>query len=139
MKAAIGMGCLFAIPFIFLYEFGGAFCIRLFMESDATQDAIRMGVWMLKDLSPFYIAICIKIVVDGAFRGVGSMVPFMISTMADLFLRVVLVAVLTGMFAERGVGMAWGASWVLGMLLSVILFKSGIWKRSLHFLVKEGE
>ena len=139
MKAAIGMGCLFAIPFILLYEFGGGVCIRLFMEQDATYEAIRMGIWMLRCLSPFYFAICIKIVVDGAFRGVGSMVPFMISTMADLFLRVILVAWLTGIFAERGVGMAWGASWVLGMLLSVILFKSGVWKRALHFLITEEE
>ena len=46
--------------------------IFLFMTSDSGK-ALSTGVEFLRIISPFYFAICVKLMADGVLRGGGAM------------------------------------------------------------------
>ena len=59
------------------------------------------------------------------------MKAFMVSTFADLLLRVVLAFVFAKFWGAVGIWLSWPVGWTLGTLLSVGFYKKGSWKRSM--------
>jgi len=128
MVAGIKIVACFSISFALLYFFGGSYILRLFMKNSASE-AMNTGVLFLRILSPFYIVISIKLIADGILRGAGRMGYFMTATFADLILRVVLAIVLSAtVLGSMGIWCAWPIGWSIGTLLSVIFYKTGVWK-----------
>jgi Na+-driven multidrug efflux pump len=85
-------------------------------------------------VTPFYIFLSIKLMVDGVQRGAARMLQFMIATLSDLFLRVVLSFTLSPIFWIRGVWYSWPVGWIVGIVLSATLYL--VWARK---LTTEGE
>ena len=128
---AIGMtmGAIFAVVF---YVFAKPLVYAFI--SDGNLEAVDVGVDFLHIVTPFYIFLSIKLMVDGVQRGAARMLQFMIATLSDLFLRVVLSFTLSPIFGIRGVWYSWPVGWIVGIVLSATLYL--VWARK---LTTEGE
>lgn len=119
-------GCLMetivTIPFFVAYFFFGNAMINLFMDSDESITAISTGITFLKIVSPFYIIIGMKLILDGLARGMEKMGVFMTMTFADLIIRVILAFVLAPHFGENGIWMSWPVGWTASLILYGLLF-----------------
>ena len=123
---AIGMtmGAIFAVVF---YVFAKPLVYAFI--SDGNLEAVDVGVDFLHIVTPFYMFLSIKLMVDGVQRGAARMLQFMIATLSDLFLRVVLSFTLSPIFGIRGVWYSWPVGWVVGIVLSATLYL--VWARKL--------
>jgi Na+-driven multidrug efflux pump len=119
------------IPIALAYFFGGGKLVSVFMEH-TDGSAMEEGRVFLRIVSPFYFMIAIKLVSDGVLRGSGMMKPFMIGTFTDMFLRVVLVYILSSILGSVGIWLAWPGSWLMGTIISVWYYRCGIWKDALE-------
>ncbi|MBD5632641.1 MAG: MATE family efflux transporter [Clostridia bacterium] len=100
------------------------FLTEIFIQKDKlTPEATEYSVQFLVIVSCFLPMVCVKIVADGAVRGCGGNLGFMISTLTDLILRVVLVYVLTGIgWGFAGVCWAWVIGWAIGTVIAMGFF-----------------
>ena len=130
LRSGLWMGFLVALPFVILYFFFGRYAIGLFMKGDS-QMAIQSGVLFLRIVSPFYVVAMVKIMCDGILRGTGSVQYFMITTFADLLLRVFLAFLFVKGFHMDSVGiwLSWPVGWSISMLLSYIFYKMKPWEK----------
>lgn len=103
--------------------------VGIFMQN-ASGSAMDTGIQFLRIVSPFYIVVSTKIMSDGILRGSGAVKLFMISTFADLFLRVGLAAILAPSLGIVGVWISWPIGWTTGMILSVCMYRKGDWKNA---------
>lgn len=117
-----------AAAFVLLFGFGGQ-CLNMFMNEESTQLARDTGVIFFKIVTPFYFLICIKLISDGVLRGSGCMGQFMVSTFADLLLRVLLAFVFSSFWGSVGIWLSWPVGWTIGTGLSTAFYKKGSWKR----------
>lgn len=131
LHSGLWMGLFVALPFVLLYFFFGRYAIGLFMNSDS-QMAIQSGVVFLRIVAPFYVVAMIKIMCDGILRGTGSVQYFMITTFADLLLRVILAFVFVKGFHMDSVGiwLSWPVGWSISMLLSYIFYRMQPWEKT---------
>ena len=90
----------------------------MFMGSES-KEAMETGVQFLRIVSPFYIAISLKLIADGVLRGSGAMTMFMICTFSDLILRVVLSYALAESMETFGIWLSWPIGWVVGTVFSL--------------------
>ncbi len=128
-KEGIILTLFFTLTVSVLYFFGGSLIMRLFVLKEETA-VIESGMEFLKIASPFYSVIMIKMITDGVLRGSGDMVPFMISTLADLFLRVAL-SIVFSLLLQRSLGiwLGWPVGWSIGTLISLYFYKKGNWQK----------
>ena len=125
-KAGVKIVWLLSLPLFLCYFFLGEPMMRFFIE-DPTADALHTGVIFLKILSPFYFVISAKLVFDGILRGSGMMTKFMIATMSDLVVRVVVAVFLAKEFGSTAMWCAWPIGWCVGCLLTGLFYRTGEW------------
>ena len=107
------------VPLAGLYFFVGRQLLFLFMN-EPTGTAIDTGILFLRIVAPFYFLVSVKLVSDGVLRGCALMVQFMISTFADLILRVALaVALSSTALGSDGIWLSWPIGWTVGTVLSL--------------------
>ena len=107
------------VPLAAAYFFGGRQLLYLFMDQP-TSTAIDTGILFLRVVAPFYFLVSVKLVSDGVLRGCALMVQFMISTFADLILRVVLAVTLSATaLGSGGIWLSWPIGWAVGTALSL--------------------
>ncbi len=106
------------VPLAAAYFFAGRQLLYLFMNEPAGT-AIDTGILFLRIVAPFYFVVSVKLVSDGVLRGCALMIPFMISTFADLVLRVALAIVLSSMLGADGIWLSWPIGWAVGTGLSL--------------------
>ncbi len=137
IKEGFGAGLkivwILCVPIVALYLTCGGVLVNCFM-SEPSELALHTGVQFLRILSPFYFVVSVKLVADGILRGAGLMRQFMISTFADLILRVTLAVILAQVLGVTGIWCAWPVGWLIGMALSVWFYKNGPWKGNENFL-----
>ena len=124
--ASLKMVLIICIPIIILYVSCSPWLINIFMDKPSDK-ALSTGVEFLRIVSPFYIIVSIKLAVDGVLRGAGMMNKFMISTLADLLLRVILALTLSQFMGTAGIWAAWPIGWGVALILSLIFYRTGRW------------
>lgn len=102
--------------------------MQIFVDA-ASAETIKVGWEFLRIVTPFYVVVAVKIVLDGVLKGAGAMSQFTIDTFADLVLRVGLSYVLPIWFGYRGIWMAFPIGWFLGTGLAIVFYFSGKWKK----------
>ena len=132
VKQGFGVGIrlvwMLSFPLFLLYFFGGNIVLQLFMDNP-TELAMRTGTIYLKILSPFYFVVSAKLVADGILRGAGIMKKFMISTLTDLVLRVLLAFCFSRTaLGATGIWCAWPIGWCVATVLSITFYRNGPWK-----------
>jgi len=126
-RAGVKMVWMLCIPIVILYLSAGNMLVKFFIN-EASETAVTTGVWFLNIVSPFYFVVSVKLVADGILRGSGLMKWFMASTFTDLILRVALAKIFSCFLGATGIWCAWPIGWVVGMILSVLFYRSGPWK-----------
>lgn len=122
LLAGIKMGIVVAALFFVMYFFGKGMALSLFMDEGSSKAAMETGRQFLTIVSPFYLVIALKLVVDGILRGAKAMKAFMVSTFADLLLRVVFAFAFVPHFGAKGIWMSWPVGWSVAMILAVTLY-----------------
>lgn len=112
-----------AIALIFRRQLMG-----LFVE-DPTEAVLSTGMDFLMIVAPFYFSVAGKLVADNVLKGSGTMTFFMISTLTDLVLRVVLAYVFSDGMGVIGVWWSWPVGWFISCLLAQIFYFCGFWKK----------
>lgn len=118
-KAGLILSSIVAVPFIICFFVNPHNFVGFFLD-DGGAKAMKIGIEFLKIVSPFYIFVGIKIMSDGTLRGKGDMPYFMITTFADLILRVVLAFILAKPYGSRGIWLSWPVGWLTSTVLSVV-------------------
>lgn len=121
-RAGIRMVLCLCAPLVLLYMLLGSRLVGLFMDHP-TETAVRTGMQFLRTVAPFYFVVSVKLVADGVLRGAGKMTAFMIATLTDLALRVVLAILLSGHFGLPGIWSAWPVGWIIATVLSVLFYR----------------
>ncbi|MDD2973265.1 MAG: MATE family efflux transporter [Lachnospiraceae bacterium] len=126
-RAGVKMVWLLCVPIVATYMLAGKYLVGFFMNRPS-QMAMQTGVQFLLIVAPFYFVVSTKLVADGILRGAGLMKNFMIATLTDLVLRVVLTEVLSRVIGITGVWFSWPMGWTIATALSVLFYRSGPWK-----------
>ncbi|MGN0777040.1 MAG: MATE family efflux transporter [Candidatus Ventricola sp.] len=120
IKAGILMGLGLCVPVILLYFGFPTLPISLFMDGEISGEAMRTGVQFLRIVSPFYVVVFVKLLLDGVLRGAGRMAAFMVDTFTDLVLRVGLCIVFSALMGSVGIWCSWPVGWTLGTVLAIV-------------------
>ncbi|MGN1422369.1 MAG: MATE family efflux transporter [Oscillospiraceae bacterium] len=117
---AVGIAAVFSLIYVI---FAGSL-IYLFMDSGDANNAgaAEAGIHFLQIVSPFFLAVSLKLVADGVLRGTGNMRAFMITTFSDLILRVGIAFVLKPLFGADGIWYSWPFGWTIAMVISVVFY-----------------
>lgn len=121
-KAGIQMVWMICVPLVLIYILGAKVLVNFFI-SEPSELALVSGTSFLYIIAPFYFLISVKLATDGILRGAGLMKAFVISTMVDLILRVVLVKILVIPFGYLGIWSAWPLGWIVGTSLSLLFYR----------------
>ena len=133
LKLAVGTAVVL-VTCILLF---GHFLMNMFTN---TEDVINIGISGLRWLSLGYIAFAVTCSLHGAMRGAGeTMIPMWISIVSTIIIRLPLAYLLA--FLTRNEAWPNGQpvsifsslliSWLLGMIVTVIAYRRGAWKRRL--------
>lgn len=129
-RSGLVFALIVALIFFGVFFVCGKALLMLFMNEESTKLAIDTGVNFLKIVSPFYFAVCTKLVCDGVLRGSEKMTYFMTSTFTDLVLRVVFAYAFSRLWAQAGIWYAWPISWIIAAILSCLFYKKTIYTKS---------
>ena len=121
-RTGVRLALIAAVPFVLLYFGFSRQMMALFLESES-REAIRAGMGFLRFVSPCYFMIAIKLTTDGIIRGAGAMKYFVIATVPDLILRIILANILSQFFASTGIWMAWPFGWIATTVLTIIFYR----------------
>lgn len=111
-----------AVPFFVLYFGFGRQMMGLFLSS-GSKEAIDSGINFLRIVSPLYFMISIKLTTDGIIRGSGAMAYFVLATIPDLILRIIMASLLTRRFGSMGIWMAWPFGWIAATVLTMVFYR----------------
>lgn len=128
LRSGIAMGTVIVLAFMLVYQICCKFLLGLFITEGAgdlpevTAKALQIGTMFIRIVTPFYVVVSLKLTVDGVLRGAGMMTPFMIATMTDLVLRVLLCYLLSPVMGINGVWTAWPIGWAVGTMMSCWMY-----------------
>ncbi|MDO4438624.1 MAG: MATE family efflux transporter [Eubacteriales bacterium] len=127
-RSGIRLSLLAAIPFFVIYFFFGNFIMDMFLK-DGSIEALQSGMDFLKIVSPFYFMISIKLMCDGILRGSGAMSYFVMATIPDLILRILIAKILINWFGSTGIWMAWPFGWIIATILTLVFYRDVVRKQ----------
>lgn len=121
-RTGVRLALIAAVPFVILYFVFSRQMMGLFLES-SSHEAIQAGIHFLRFVSPCYFMIAVKLTTDGIIRGAGAMKYFVIATVPDLILRIILANILSRYFQSTGIWMAWPFGWIATTVLTIIFYR----------------
>ena len=120
LKWGVVIASVIGLVFFLVYFFLNRYIMLLFLNR-GDKEAISVGHDFMTIVTPFYLVIAGKLVADGVLRGAEKMGRFMVSTFADLALRVGLAFALSGTYlGSRGIWWAWPIGWGVALVLSLL-------------------
>lgn len=127
IRACIAMSSMVIGCIIVLFFVAGEHILQLFLGSTVNDVVISIGMEYLLIVAPFYPLVGVKNCCDSVLRGGGAMGPFMVTTFADLLLRVILAYVLVPIMGFAGVCYAYPMGWVIGTSISIVFYICDVW------------
>ena len=86
------------------------------------------GLKYMKTVSVFYVLMGFLFVGNGLLRGAGDMGAFMLSSMSNLFMRVLIAYLLAHFIGASAIWWSIPIGWGVGSVFSFLRIKSGKWK-----------
>lgn len=121
-RAGMKLSLIASVPFFALYFCASQQMMGLFLGPES-REAIQSGVEFLRIVSPMYFIISVKLMADGIIRGSGAMSYFVMATVPDLILRIVVACFLSPRFGSTGIWMAWPFGWIAATVLTVLFYR----------------
>lgn len=121
-----------AIVVIILQLFSGEL-IGLFLDSSENPQVIEVGISYLRIISPDYLIICFIITGGGLLRGLGRIKDFLILTVIDLAIRVIMSFGLCSFIGYTGLFWAWYFGSALDALLILFIYRRRLIQQELRF------
>lgn len=112
------------------------FWVEIFLsdKNDENVDLIiNSGKLFISCVVPFFVFMAVKIPLDGVLKGSNDMFGFTLGTSVDLVIRVVGAFVFGKIFGYEGIFFAWPLGWGIGMIISIIMFSIGRWKKKCNY------
>lgn len=110
----------------------GSQLVGLFVDTSGdVTEVLGIGVQFLWTVAPFWLVVDCKVMFDSVLRGAGDMREFMVTTFADLILRVGFSYLLVPFFGFAGICLSYPVGWAVGMALSFFFYRRGNWKGGL--------
>ena len=125
LAMGVGMGVVLAV----LFGIFGEQLIGLFMDSSSEAAAIAVGVDFLSVISKGYIIMALLNCTGGILRGAGDMKFFLVGSLSNLALRIILCYSLATITAGDIIRWSGPLGWFLGFLIFFIRYKQGGWKK----------
>jgi putative MATE family efflux protein len=92
-------------------------------------EVIRVGYEYLKIVASFYLLFTLMFIYTAVMRGAGdTLIPMYFSVLSLWIIRVPLAWFLSGLFGETGIFWSIPSSWLIGLALSFLYYRSGRWK-----------
>lgn len=119
IRAALAISYVFSALIVWVLLRFGEPLLGLFLKKEAGwQEVVSAGMGFFRVVAPFYLLVCLKIVFDGALRGLGAMRPFLLATLSDVAVRIALGRPVSNRFGIQGVWAIWPLAWLVGTVLS---------------------
>jgi putative MATE family efflux protein len=114
---------------LIIYLFGDQL-LGLFLEAGSAGSAMDYGLSYMQTVSLFYVLMGFLFVGNGLLRGAGDMGAFMLSSLSNLFSRVVIAYVLAYAFHMGPASIWWSIpiGWGIGAVFSFLRVRSEKWK-----------
>ena len=109
-----------------IYLFGPQL-LGLFLNQGEAGSAISYGLSYMKVVSVFYLLMGFLFVGNGLLRGAGDMGAFMLSSMSNLFVRVIMAYLLAHFIGPSTIWWSIPIGWGVGSIFSFVRVKSGKW------------
>ena len=129
LLASVAMALCLIVPFSLFYLIFPRAALMLFMD-DVSGEAMATGTLFLRIVTPFYAVVSIKLICDAVLRGAESMKLFMVTTFADLLIRVALCFIADPFMGTSGLWMSWPIGWGASAVISVVFYLTGIWDKT---------
>lgn len=129
-RSGIIMAIVMALGVTVLFVFFAPACVSLFLDRQESATALTVGVTFLRSVAPFYLLPANKLVADGVLRGSGAMGQFMLSTFADLILRVGLSYLFAAWRGTNGIWFSWPVGWLAAAGISQWFYLRESWKKN---------
>ncbi len=129
LLASITMAVCLLVPFTLFYLIFPRTALMLFMD-DVSGEAMATGTQFLRIVTPFYAVVSLKLICDAVLRGAESMKLFMVTTFADLLIRVVICFIADPFIGTTGLWISWPIGWSASAVISVVFYFTGIWDKT---------
>ncbi len=127
-RACIFMLTIFSVVLTGLIFLCGPNLLGLFLNTGVEGGAMSYGLRYMKTVSLFYAVMGILFVSNGLLRGAGDMKAFLISSMSNLFMRVIIAYSLSHFIQERAIWISIPIGWSIGAVYAYLRVRSGKWK-----------
>lgn len=128
LKSSLIMIALTSLAIFSVLFILGKDIIDLFLDENNSKDAIGFAIKYLRIVSAFYIVKGFMNAYCGVLKGAGDIGVFVLATMMNFLIRLILVYVFSNSIGESIVYYAVPIGWVIGFLIGYIRYKSGRWK-----------
>lgn len=120
-------GCIALIVSGILFVCAEVF-VGAFMDSEANQDAIAVGVEYLRVVGMCYILMGSMNACTGILRGAGDIRWFLAVTLFNLSSRVLLAYLMSPLLGAKAIWWSIPIGWGIGLALGIVRYRSGKWK-----------
>ena len=127
-RANILMVFIFSLSITGIIFLFGPQIMGLFLDAGAAGSAMGYGLKYIKTVSIFYPVMGIMFVSNGLLRGAGDMNSFLLSSMVNLFSRVIIAYTMSHFIGEAAIWWSIPIGWCIGAVISGIRVKQGKWK-----------
>ncbi len=129
-RACVFMLIIFSVILTGIIFLFGPNILSLFLNAGLEGSAMGYGLKYMKTVSLFYAVMGIMFVSNGLLRGAGDMKAFLVSSMSNLFMRVILAYSLSYFIHESAIWISIPIGWTIGAVYSYIRVRSGKWKNN---------
>lgn len=124
------IGACFTAAIMLLLLTNGPSVLSFFLETESdSREIITAGMGFVHVVVPFYLMVCLKIVTDGALRGLGKMNAFMMSSISDVLVRIFLGRTFSSLWGITGVWWIWPLAWTVGTAICCTVYFSDMRSR----------
>ena len=103
--------------------------VGIFMDAEASAQAIAYGADYIKVVCCFYIVMGFMNNTCGILRGAGDVAPTMVALLGNFGIRIAFAYVMTGIYHDP-VYIWWSnvIGWAVGLIIAYVRYRSGKWK-----------
>jgi Na+-driven multidrug efflux pump len=106
--------------------------ITFFVEHNTSAEAIGIARYYIISAACVYPLMGVKYLCDDILRAAGRMKLYLLTTVNNLVLRVIIVYALAPVLGVASVFIGWSAALGVTAVISVILYKKELWKKHIN-------